>query len=144
MSERHIISLRHLRSRMTHSPGGMRVLVAWMALSLMFVLTPCCDVAGMQNPAPLSGATSHHHASDAHNSVQVPDSDDPCAQWLDRSDAVPVKADDATLAVAKIAPTRLFVSFPAIAVPVFPIWRSFRLSASPPDPLYLRHARLIL
>lgn len=137
------ISLRRFRARMTHSPWGTHLLVAWVVLSLMFAFTPCCEVIGAASAAPASASTDHGHRPDAHDSTHAPDSGDPCATWLDRSDAMPPKTDDASSPGAKIALATPFVFLPS-ASPVATAWRPFRLSASPPYALYLRHARLIL
>ena len=128
-----------MRSRSARSPWGTRLLAAWVALSLMFALTPCCEVIGAANAAPVPVAVDRGHTSDA----QAPDTGDPCAVWLDRSNVVPAKADDATPSAAKVAPATPFVFLPS-ASPAPAVWRPFRPSAAPPDALYLRHARLIL
>lgn len=132
------VSLLRIRTRMAHAPWRMRLLAAWVVLSLTFAFTPCCDVIGMAN-----AATGHDHGVDAHGGAHAPDSGDPCATWLDRSDVVPPKADDASTPGAKMALATPFISHPS-ASSVATMWRPFRLSAPPPDPLYLRHARLIL
>lgn len=138
------ISLRRLRARMTHSPWGVaHLLVAWVVLSLTFALTPCCEVIGSASAAPASASTDHGHGSDAHDGTYAPDNGDPCATWLDRSDAVPSKADNPAPPGAKVALATPFVFLPS-ASPVATVWRPFRLSASPPHALYLLHARLIL
>ncbi len=136
-------SLLRMRSRSVRAPWGRRLLVAWVALSLTFVLTPCCEVIGTASAAPASASTDHGHAPDAHGGTHAPDTGDPCATWLDRSDAVTPKTDVVAPLLAKLA----FAGPEAFLwsdAPAVPAWRPFRLSASPPDALYLRYARLIL
>jgi hypothetical protein len=109
-------------------------------LALAFALTPCCD--------PASAADAHAGSADAHDGAHdgahAPDGADPCAQWLDRSDALANKADnlvsfdgDATLGVPYL-PVPLAVPAGALGA------RLARLPIPPPAALYLRHARLIL
>lgn len=136
-------SLLRMRSRSVRAPWGTRLLAAWVVLSLSFALTPCCEVIGAASAAPASASTDHSHTPDAHSGTHAPDSGDPCAVWLDRHDAVPAKADVESLLLAKLAFAGPDV-FLWSAAPAGPSWRPFRLSASPPDALYLRHARLIL
>ncbi len=116
------------------------MLVAWLALSVVFALTPCCDVQA----APMAGAV---HAA-------VPDQaaffhghtggdDKPCAAWLDRNDALPVEAGILPTATPKLA----IAVPPAFHLPPSPV-TSMRqplvASVFPPDALYLRYLRLIL
>lgn len=137
-------SLLRLRARRTRAPWRARLLAAWAVLSLTFAFTPCCDIVGKANAAPAPAVANHGHVPDAHADAHAPDSgSDSCASWLDRTDAVPPKADDAKpfLAVhTVVAPTAFRASVVAPArtgwLPRFPV--------SPPTPLYLRHARLIL
>lgn len=139
-----MLSLLRLRARRARTPWRTRLLAAWLVLSLVFVLTPCCDVIGPANAAPVPVAADHGHAPDAHGDMHAPDvGGDPCATWLDRSDAVPAKVDVESSLLAKLAfvgPDVFFWS----GAPAVPAWRPFRLSASPPHALYLRYARLIL
>ncbi len=132
-----------MRSRRARAPWGTRLLAAWVVLSLTFALTPCCEAIGAARAAPVSASTDHGHTPDAHGGASAPDTGDPCAAWLDRHDAVPAKADVESPLLAKLA----FVGpdvFLWSGAPAVPAWRPFRLSASPPDALYLRYARLIL
>ncbi|HLD13493.1 MAG TPA: hypothetical protein VJB18_02120 [Burkholderiales bacterium] len=139
-----ILSLLRLRARRARAPWSTRLLAAWLALTLVFALTPCCDVIGPANAAPVPVAADHGHTPDAHGDMHAPDAGgDPCATWLDRSDAVTPKTDIVAPFVAKVAIATPFVflwNVPSAAI----AWRPFRLSASPPDALYLRYARLIL
>lgn len=137
------LSLLRLRARMTRAPRRMHLGAAWLALSLAFAFTPCCEVIGATLAAPMPAVADHGQMPDAHADSHAPDDGDPCAAWLDRSDAVPPKADDASSPGAKIALATPFVFLSGIS-PVATVWRPFRLSASPPHALYLRHARLIL
>jgi len=136
-------SLLRMRRRSARAPWGTRLLAAWVVLSLTFALTPCCEVIGAASAAPASASAGRDHTPDAHGGTHAPDTGDPCATWLDRSDAVPPKADETASPATKIA-----LAMPSVLLPksslAAAIWRPFRLSASPPDALYLRHARLIL
>lgn len=137
------ISLLRLRARSRRTPLALRLLAAWAALSLVFVLTPCCEIIGVASAAPASASTDHGHTPDAHSGTHTPDTGDPCATWLDRSDAVPAKADDTSSPAAKVVLATPCVFFPSVSPVAATTWRPFRLSASPPA-LYLRYARLIL
>lgn len=139
MHKPNAFSLRRLRARMTRSPWAAHLLAAWVVLSLTLALTPCCEVMG----AALAAPAHLDAAPDTHGNGHAPDDGDPCATWLDRSDAVPPKVDDVSSPGAKIALATPFIFLPSTS-PVATAWRPFRLSASPPDALYLLHARLIL
>lgn len=115
-----------------------------MTLSLVFALTPCCEVIGAASAAPASASMDRGHAPDAHDGAHAPNTSDPCAAWLDRSDVVPPKADDTSSSAAKVVLATPLVFLPSASPAVATVWRPFRLSASPPDALYLRYARLIL
>ena len=139
-----ILSLLRLRARRARAPWSTRLLAAWLALTLVFALTPCCDVIGPANAAPVPVAADHGHTPDAHGDMHAPDAGgDPCATWLDRSDAVTPKADVVAPSMAKLVPATPLVLLPNASLAAAS-WRPFRLSASPPDALYLRYARLIL
>lgn len=139
-----IVSLRRLRSRLARSPWGARLLAAWLVLALTFALTPCCELVGAALAAPVSASTDHGgHAPDASGGTHAPDGGDSCATWLDRSDAVPPKADDAkpfltTGAVIALPAFRISAVVPLRAGP------SMRFPDTSPTLLYLRLARLIL
>ena len=136
MHKPNAISLRRIRTRMTRASWSARLLAAWVVLSLIFALTPCCEVIGAASAAaPASASTDR--------SSHTPDTGDPCATWLDRSDAVTPKTDVVAPPVAKVVLTIPLVLFPNASLTAA-IWRPFHLSASQPDALYLRYARLIL
>ena len=137
-------SLLHLRARRMRAPWGARLLVMAMTLSLVFALTPCCEVIGAARAVPASASMDRSHTPDAHGGTHAPDTGDPCATWLDRSDAMPPKADDTSSSAAKVVLATPLVSLPSASPAVATVWRPFRLSASPPYALYLRYARLIL
>lgn len=111
-----------------------RMLAAWLALSVVFALTPCCDVQAAVPPGTAHAAVFHDRADDG---------DPPCAAWLDRNDALLVEAGalltpSPTLAIpVQLAFHLLPASFAAVRQP-------FVASAFPPDALYLRYLRLIL
>mgnify|MGYP001620142595 CR=1 FL=1 len=134
------LSLLRLRARMTRAPWRTRLLAMAMALSLVFALMPCCEVIGAAGAAPMPAVADHGQVLDAHADSHAPDNGDPCAAWLDRSDAVPPKADNAAPPGAKISLATPSVLLPNTSLAAA-IWRPFRLSASPPHALYLRHAR---
>lgn len=138
------LSLLRLRARMTRAPRRTHLGAAWLALSLAFAFTPCCEVIGATLAAPMPAVADHGQALDAHADSHAPDNGDPCAIWLDRGDAVLVKADDASSLTAKVVLAPPHVFFPSASPAAATAWRLFRLSASPPYALYLRHARLIL
>jgi hypothetical protein len=138
------LSLLRLRTRMTRAPWRTRLLAMAMTLSLAFALMPCCEVIGAAGAAPMPAMAGHGQVLDAHVDAHAPDNGDPCATWLDRSDAVPVKADDTSSSTAKVVLATPYVFFPSASSVAATTWRPFRLSASPPDALYLRYARLIL
>ena len=101
-------SLLRMRSRSVRAPWGTRLLAAWVVLSLTFALTPCCEIIGAASAAPASASTDHGHTPDAHSGTHTPDTGDPCVTWIDRSDAVPAKADVVAPSVAKVAITTPF------------------------------------
>lgn len=137
-------SLLRLRAQRTRAPLGARLLAAWVALSLTFAFTPCCDIVGKANAAPVPATANHGHVSGVHADAYASDvGGDSCASWLDRTDAVPPKADDAkpfltmhTVGAPPVFPGGFVAPAHAGSLPRFPV--------SPPTLLYLRHARLIL
>lgn len=132
------MNLLQTRYRRTH--WTRRLLVAWLALSVVFALTPCCDIYAAFMPGAAHAAASDHAAvSHDHDGG----GDKPCAAWLDRNDVLPVEAG--------VLPTVT----PTLAIPVpfafhlpplsFTAMRQpFIASVSSPDALYLRYLRLIL
>lgn len=117
-----------------------RLFVAWLALSVVFALTPCCDVYAAFVP----GET---HATAPDHAAALPDHDDgddkPCAAWLDRNDALPVESGALPAVTPTLAiPVQFTLHLPSS--PVTAMRQPFAASASPPDALYLRYLRLIL
>lgn len=139
-------SLLRLRAQRTRAPWGARLLAAWVALSLTFAFTPCCDIVGKANAAPAPAAANHGHVPDpdVRADAHAPDTGgDSCASWLDRTDAVPPKADDAKPFLI----AHIIAALPAFRVGIVAPERAGplpRFPVSPPTRLYLRHARLIL
>ena len=63
-----------------------RLLAAWLSLSLVLTLTPCCEVLA-NAVAPLSpNAVLDHEHDGALHSPGPSDFHDPCTQWLDHAD----------------------------------------------------------
>ncbi len=120
--------------------GLARVAVAWLALSVVFALTPCCDVYAALMPGEAHAtAPDRTTASLNHN-----DGDDkPCTAWLDRNDTLPVESGALPTAAPTLAiPGRLAFHLPSS--PVTAMRQPFVASTSPPDALYLRYLHLIL
>lgn len=138
-----ILSLQRLRTRVARAPWIARLLAAWVVLSLTFALTPCCEIVGAAVAAPASAPADRNHAPDAHDGIHDSGPGNPCATWLDRTDALPPKADDAKAFPAVYVLGMPTVSRAGVVAPartlLFP-----RFSIPPSTPLYLRHARLIL
>lgn len=128
---------------MRRAPWGARLLAAALVLSLVFAFTPCCEVFAVAAMPDAHAPAGHDHAGDAHDGVQSPGQGDPCAAWLDRSDAVPAKAAAVAQAPAKSVVPVMHAVLPPAASPVVGR-RPFYLPASPPGALYLLHARLLL
>ncbi len=114
-----------------------RIFTAWLALSVVFALTPCCDVYAAFVPGE-----THAVASDHATALPDHDGDDkPCAAWLDRNDALPAESGMLPTATPKLAIVVQFAfHLPSSRVTPPP----FIASASPPDALYLRYLHLIL
>ncbi|TAM45224.1 MAG: hypothetical protein EPN55_08835 [Gammaproteobacteria bacterium] len=126
---------RYRRSRWT-----TRMFAVWLALSVVFVLTPCCDVYAAFMPSSAHSAELDH-APASHD--RAGDDDMPCAAWLDRNDALPVESGALLTAAPKLA----IVAASVFRMPLstsMSVRQPFVTSASPPDTLYLRHARLLL
>ncbi len=109
---------------------------AWLAVSVVFALTPCCEIYAAlmpaTAPAPDHAALSHGHT----------DGDDgSCATWLDRNDVLPVEGSVLPAPTPTI-PAAFTLPLPPAS---FAVARApFPASVSPPDALYLRYLRLIL
>ncbi len=143
MSTSHIVSLRRMRSRLTHSPWGVRLLAVALVLGLVFAFTPCCDAFGAATGAGMPTAGSGSAPGD-HGGGHAPDNGDPCSAWLDRSDAVAVKADNLVFFIGNAAFDVPSLSMSPPVPARAPGGRVARLPIPPPATLYLRYARLIL
>ncbi len=128
---------------MRRTPWGARLFAAALVLSLVFALTPCCELSAAPVMPDAHAPAGHDHAGDAHDGVPLPGQSDPCATWLDRSDAVPTKADVMAQAPAKSVVPVMHAALPPATPPVVRR-RPFYFPASPPGALYLLHARLLL
>ncbi|MBI3571842.1 MAG: hypothetical protein HY082_12215 [Gammaproteobacteria bacterium] len=143
-----IISLIRIRRKAARVPGFARGLVAGMALSLAFVLTPCCGIFGEAYAASTPGDTESHHAPAADNDLHSHKSEGGgiCGKWLDSVSPSAVIPDGALMpswegkAAVPSAPEHYsFVSHDPDAAR----WRPLH-SQSPPYALYLRFTRLLL
>ncbi len=117
-----------------------RMFAAGLALSVVFALTPCCDIYAAFIPGAAHAAALDHAAvSDDH----AGGGDQPCAAWLDRNDALPVGTGALPTAASELA---IPVSFVFHLLPSrFTTMRQPSVaSVSFPDALYLRYLRLIL
>lgn len=66
-----------------------RLLFAWLSLSLVLTLTPCCEVLADAVTSPaIEAQVDHEHdgPDSAHHSPESGGFHDPCAQWLDHAD----------------------------------------------------------
>ena len=127
-----------------------RLLVAWMSLSLVLTLTPCCKVlADVVAPFTANTVLDHEHdvPDGALHSPGLSDFHDPCTKWLDHPDY--------TLNSLHVAVTS--GSDPHQDIPIAPLLLRMphagtmvtaRLSNHPPPdpalPLYLRIEHLLL
>jgi hypothetical protein len=136
-------SLLRLRTRMRRAPLGTRVLAAALVLSLVFALTPCCEIFAAPTVPDAHAPGGHDHSGDAHHDTPPAGQGDPCATWLDRSDMVPPKAGVLSQAPERSAAPVLHAVLPPAAPPIIR-QRPAYLPASPPGALYLLHARLLL
>lgn len=127
-----------------------RVLVAWLSLSLVLTLTPCCEVfADAVAPLATNAAFDHEHdgPDGAFHSPGSNDFHDPCTKWLDHADYtlnslhVAVTLGSGSHQDISIAP--LLLRMPHAGTMV-----TARLSYHPPPdpalPLYLRIEHLLL
>lgn len=133
-----------------HVPWMMRGLAAWMALSLLFVWTPCCEIFGEayaasapadreSHHAPAADNDSHPHEPDGHGGI--------CGKWLDNtspSGAVSYGALtpswEGKTVVLLAAEHVSFLSPDPGAI----TWRLLHSQSPPPHALYLRFARLLI
>lgn len=127
-----------------------RLMAAWLSLSLVLTLTPCCKVfADAVAPFTPDVALDHGHdgSDSALHSPGSNDFHDPCTKWLDHADytlnslPVAVTSGSDSHQDIPIAPLLLLMSHADATVTV-------RLSFHPPPdpalPLYLRLEHLLL
>ncbi len=136
------MSLLRLRTRRARAPWGSRLLALALMLSLVFALTPCCEVVGAA-VAGAQAAAGHGPMDRDHAGGHAPDGNSPCATWLDRTDAVPPQPDEAKLFPAMHV-TGAPPAFRADVVVSERVGPLPRFPVSPAIRLYLHHARLIL
>ncbi len=127
------------RAELRRIHWSARVFTVWLALSVVFALTPCCNVYAVFIP----GET---HAAAPDQTIASPNHDDgddqPCAAWLDRNDALPVEAGALLTAPPLAIPAPLTFQLPPVSFTA--AQQPSVSSTSPPDALYLRYLRLIL
>ena len=127
-----------------------RLLAAWLSLSLVLTLTPCCEVFADAVASPATNAALDHEHDGPDGALQSPGSNDfhdPCTKWLDHADY--------TLNSLHVVVTSGFD--PHQDIPVAPLLLRMphagtmvtaRLSYHPPPdpalPLYLRLEHLLL
>jgi len=132
------MNLPQTRYRRTH--WTTRTFAVWLALSVMFALTPCCDIYAAFMPGVAHAATSDQ-AAISHD--RAGGDDQPCAAWLDRNDALPIESGALPATTPKLAIAGIYAFRIPLSTDVL-VWQPFVASASPPDALYLRYLRLIL
>ncbi len=127
-----------------------RLLAAWLSLSLVLTLTPCCEIlADAIAPPATNAALDHGHdgPDDALHSSGPNDFHDPCTKWLDHADYtlnslhVAVTSGSGSHQDIPIAP--LLLRMPHAGNMVTALF----LYHPPPDPalpLYLRIEHLLL
>jgi hypothetical protein len=143
MHERDTV-LRRFRTRTARSPWGARLAAVTLALALVFALTPCCDVLGAPTVPDAHAAIDPAPADHDHGGWHAPGQDDPCAAWLDRSDALAGKTDNLVSFDGKVVHGAQSLPVPPAVSPDANGARLAHLPIPPPDVLYLRLARLIL
>ena len=126
-----------------------RLLAAWLSLSLVLTLTPCCEVFADAVAPPATNAALDHEHDGPDGALHSPGSNDfhdPCTKWLDHADYtlnslhVAVTSGSGSHQDIPIAPLLLRMPHAATLV-------TARLSYHPPDPalpLYLRIEHLLL
>lgn len=145
-----IISLRRIRSMTARVPWMMRGLTAWMALSLVLVLTPCCEIFGEAYAAAAPGDMESHHAPAADNDSHPHEPDGHggiCGKWLDNTSPSGAVSHSALTpswegkAAVPLAPEHgSFISHNPGAI----TWRLLHSQSPPTYALYLRLARLLI
>ena len=127
-----------------------RLLAAWLSLSLVLTLTPCCEVFADAVASPATNAALDHEHDGSDGALHSPGSNDfydPCTKWLDHADYtlnslhVAVTSESGSHQDIPIAPLLLRMPHAGtIAMALF-------LYHPPPDPalpLYLRIEHLLL
>lgn len=145
-----IISLRRIRSMTARVPWMMRGLTAGMALSLVLVLTPCCEIFGEAYAATAPGDMENHHAPAADNDLHSHEPEghgNICGNWLDNASPSGVVSYGALTpswegkAAVPLAPEHgSFISHNPGAI----TWRLLHSQSPPTYALYLRLARLLI
>jgi len=127
-----------------------RLLAAWLSLSLVLTLTPCCEVFADAVAPPATNAALDHEHDGPDGALHSPGSNDfhdPCTKWLDHADYtlnslhVAVTSGSGSHQDIPIAP--LLLRMPHAGTMVTALF----LSHPPPDPalpLYLLIEHLLL
>jgi hypothetical protein len=139
-----LFSLMRWRRAMMKGPVAGRVLTVALAATMLFALTPCCEVSA----APAQSAAEGHDHGDHHGGGHPQGSPllDPCLAWVDNN------FNALTVSAAQVAPERdaspvLFAISWIVPLAVDASLRVQRSCHSPPSasvPLYLRIERLLL
>ena len=127
-----------------------RLLAAWLSLSLVLTLTPCCEVLADAVAPPATNVALDHEHDGPDGALHSPgpnDFHDPCTKWLDHADYtlnslhVAVTSGSGSHQDIPIAP--LLLRMPHAGTMVTALF----LSHPPPDPalpLYLLIEHLLL
>ena len=133
---------RFLQQSWYAGPG----MAAAIALTMLFALTPCCEVSAALS-APASSVPDGHDHDQGHGDAHPHDtpSSDPCLAWVDNN----LNALDTTtdLSIPERDPTPVLFTMLSMAAPSMESpprdWQSCH-SPPPRVPLYLRNGHLLL
>ncbi len=127
-----------------------RLLAAWLALSLILTLTPCCEVFADAVASRATNAALDHEHDGPDGALHSPGSNDfhdPCTKWLDHADYtlnslhVAVTSGSDPHQDIPIAPLLLLMPHAGtMATALF----SYHPPPDPALPLYLRLEHLLL
>ena len=143
-------SLIRIGAAKWRSSLASRLLLAWLSLSLVLTLTPCCEVfAGAVTSSAADVGLDHDHEGPdgAHHSSESGGFHDPCTQWLDHADYtlnslhIAVSSGSGSHQDILIAP--LLFRMPHVG-PMVTARFSYHPPPDPALPLYLRIEHLLL
>jgi len=127
-----------------------RLLAAWLSLSLVLTLTPCCKVfADAVAPFIPNVVLDHEHGEDdgALHSSGSNDFHDPCTKWLDHADytlnSLHVAVTSGSVPHQDIPIAPLLLRVPHAGTMVTALF-SYHPPPDPALPLYLRIEHLLL